>query len=66
MLDIFFSISFFIFGIFCLFLSKSKKNYQKLVEGNGEKFASRVNKGIKLGAYLLLIASISLVLLNYL
>jgi isoprenylcysteine carboxyl methyltransferase (ICMT) family protein YpbQ len=58
MSNIFFPISFILFATFFLFLSKSKKNYQKIVESNGEEFAVRVNKGLKVCGYLLLICSI--------
>jgi hypothetical protein len=58
MLNIIFPISFILFAAFLLFLSKSKKNYQKLVESNSEKFAGRVNKGLKVCGYLLLTCSI--------
>jgi isoprenylcysteine carboxyl methyltransferase (ICMT) family protein YpbQ len=58
MLNIFFPVSFIIFATFFLFLSKSKKNYQKLVESNGEEFAVRVNKVLKVCGYLLLSCSI--------
>jgi flagellar biosynthesis/type III secretory pathway M-ring protein FliF/YscJ len=50
-------ISFIIFAIFFLILSKSKKNYQKLVENNDEKFANQVNKTLKIGGALLLACS---------
>jgi uncharacterized membrane protein len=66
MLNIFFPISFILIAIFSLFLSKSKKNYQKLVESNGEKFAGQVNKGLKVCGYLLLICSIVWLLLDFL
>jgi hypothetical protein len=46
------------FAIFFLILSKSKKNYQKLVENNDEKFAKRVNKILKTCGYLLLACSL--------
>lgn len=58
MLDLIFPISFTLFAIFFLILSKSKNNYQKLVENNGEKFANRVNKGLKICGYLLLVFSL--------
>lgn len=58
MLDFIFPISFTLFALFFLILSKSKKNYQKLVENNGEKFANRVNKGLKICGYLLLVFSL--------
>jgi len=51
-------VSFTMFAIFFLVLSKSKKNYQKLVENNGEKFANQVNKTLKTGGYLLLVCSL--------
>ncbi len=51
-------VSFTMFAIFFLVLSKSKKNYQKLVENNGEKFANQVNKILKTGGYLLLACSL--------
>ena len=66
MLNIIFPISFILIAAFLLFLSKSKKNYQKLVESNGEKFAGRVNKGLKVCGYLLLICSIVWLLLDFL
>ena len=66
MLNIFLPISFILIGTFSLFLSKSKKNYQKLVESNGEKFAGQVNKGLKVCGYLLLICSIVWFLLDFL
>ena len=58
MLNIFFPILFLIFAAFFLCLSKSKKNYQKLVKNNGEEFANKVNKYLKLGGYLLLLCSV--------
>jgi len=66
MLNILFPISFILFATFFLLLSKSKKNYQKLVESSGEEFAGRVNKGLKVCGYLLLICSIVWLLLNFL
>lgn len=53
MFDFVFPISFALFSIFFLILSNSKKNYQKLVENNGEKFANQVNKTLKIGGVLL-------------
>lgn len=58
MLDFIFPVSFTLFAIFFLILSKSKKNYQKLVENNGEKFANKVNKSLKICGYLLLVCSL--------
>jgi isoprenylcysteine carboxyl methyltransferase (ICMT) family protein YpbQ len=57
MADYIFPLMFTVFAIFSLALSKSKKNYQKLVEDNGQDFANKVNKYLKLGGYLLLICS---------
>ncbi len=58
MLDYITPISFALFAIFFLIISNSKKNYQKLVENNDEKFANKVNKGLKIGGYLLLVCSL--------
>jgi hypothetical protein len=66
MLNTFFPISFMLFAVFFLFLSKSKKNYEKLVENNSEKFAGRVNKGLNVSGWLLLSCSIGWLLLNFL
>lgn len=66
MLNIFLPISFFLFAIFFLFLSKSKKNYQKLVASSGETFAGKVNKGLNVCGYLLLICSIAWLLSDHL
>ena len=60
-----FPIMFIVFGTFSLTLSKSKNNYQKLVENNGEKFAEQVNKYLKISGYLLLICSALLIGINY-
>lgn len=58
MLDFIFPVSFTLFGIFFIILSKSKKNYKKVVENSGEKFANKVNKGLKICGYLLLVCSL--------
>ena len=58
MFDFIFPVSFALFAIFFLILSNSKMNYQKLVENNGEKFANKVNKGLKICGYLLMICSL--------
>jgi uncharacterized membrane protein YkvI len=58
MLDYIFPIMFLFSAIFFVTLSKSKKNYQKLVESNGEDFANWVNKYLKFGGYFLLICSV--------
>ncbi len=65
MLNYIFPIMFIIFGIFSLSLSKSKKNYQKLVEDNGENFANKINKILKICGYLLLIISVLSIGINY-
>ena len=57
MFDAIFPILFAIFAIFFLLLSSSKKNYQRLVENNDEKFAKKVNKALKVCASLLLACS---------
>jgi isoprenylcysteine carboxyl methyltransferase (ICMT) family protein YpbQ len=58
MMDYFFPGIFIIFAIFSLTLSKSKSNYQKLVSNNGEDFANRINKILKIGGYLLFLCAI--------
>jgi hypothetical protein len=58
MLNFIFPVSFALFSIFFLILSNNKKNYQKLVENGGEKFANNVNKGLKICGYLLLVCSL--------
>jgi len=55
-----------VFAIFFLILSKSKNNYQKLVQNNGEEFANKVNKGLKIGGYLLLVCSLLYFVINIL
>jgi len=57
MLNFIFSVLFIMFAIFFLILSKSKKNYQKLVDSNGEKFATQISKYLNIGGYFLLIFS---------
>jgi hypothetical protein len=57
MFDFIFPILFAAFAIFFLILSKSKRNYQKLLENNDEDFANKVNRGLKIGGYLLLICA---------
>jgi isoprenylcysteine carboxyl methyltransferase (ICMT) family protein YpbQ len=57
MLNFIFPVSFIMFAIFFLILSKSKKNYQKLVDSNGEKFATQISKYLNIGGYFLLIFS---------
>ena len=65
-MDYIFPGMFIIFAIFSLILSKSKKNYQKLVENNGEEFANRINKVLKFGGYLLFICSVVWLGFNFL
>jgi hypothetical protein len=57
MLNYIFPIMFILFAIFSFSLSRSKKNYQKLAESYGEKFATQIKKFLKIGGYLLLICS---------
>ena len=53
---------FFLFISFIFFvLSQSKKNTKKLIEGNGQKFAFKVNKALKICSFLLLLLSILIV-----
>jgi hypothetical protein len=49
---------FFLFGTFSLLLSKSEKNYQKLVDVNGKDFADRVKKTAGIGGWALLACSV--------
>ena len=65
MVDYIFPVMFLFFATFSVILSKSKKNYQKLAESNGEDFANRVNKYLKFGGYLLLICSVIWLGLNF-
>jgi hypothetical protein len=58
MLDIIFPVSLALFATFFLILSNSKKNYQKLVKNNDEKFADNVNRVLKICGYLLLVSSL--------
>ncbi len=60
-----FPVLFILFAIFFLILSKNKKNYQKLIENNGEKFANKINKGLKVCGYLLLICSLFWLAVNF-
>ena len=65
MIDYIFPIMFISFAIFSLALSKSEKNYQKLVKNNGEDFAKKVNRYLELGGYLLLICSVIWIGFNF-
>ena len=58
MLNFIFSAFFALVAIFFLVLSNSKKNYKRLVENNDEKFANRINKGLKICGALLLVCSL--------
>ncbi len=57
MLRLIYPISSMLFAIFFIFLSKNKKNYQKLVENGGEKFAAKTSKLLNIGGFSLLIFS---------
>ena len=56
--NILFPAMFLLFGITALALSMSKKNFSKLVENNGEKFALQLNKILRIGGVFLLICSV--------
>lgn len=66
MLNFIFPSFFAFFAIFFLILSKSKKNYQKLVENNGQEFANKVKRGLKNGGYFLLVCSFLYFVINIL
>ena len=57
MLRLIYPISSMLFAIFFIFLSKNKKNYQKLVENSGKKFADKTSKLLNIGGFSLLIFS---------
>ena len=57
MLRLIYPISSMLFSILFIFLSKNKKNYQKLVENGGEKFAAKTSKLLNIGGFSLLIFS---------
>ena len=57
MMDYFFPGMFIIFAIFSLTLSKSKSTYRKLAANNGQNFANRINKILKIGGYLLFLCA---------
>jgi hypothetical protein len=65
MFDIILPISFALFATIFLILANSKKNYRKLVENNGEKFAKKINRGLKICASLLLVCSFFWVLIDF-
>jgi isoprenylcysteine carboxyl methyltransferase (ICMT) family protein YpbQ len=47
-----------LFAILSILLSKSKKNYQRLIENGGEIFAAKVTKCLRVGGILYLAFSI--------
>ena len=57
MLSLILPICFILFAVLFIVFSKSRKNYQKLVNNYGEDFANKVNKHLKVCGYLLLICS---------
>jgi isoprenylcysteine carboxyl methyltransferase (ICMT) family protein YpbQ len=57
MLRLIYPISSILFAIFFIFLSKNKRNYQKLVENAGEKFAAQTSRYLNIGGYFLLVFS---------
>jgi len=64
MLTYFFPITFIQFALFFLILSKSKSNYEQLVESYDEKAADQVNNGLRKFGYGLLACSFLLVVGN--
>ncbi len=65
MLNFIFPVLFILFAIFFIVMSKSQRNYEKLVENNGEKFANQVTKYGRVCGYLLLVCSGFWLLLNW-
>lgn len=57
MLSVIYPVSSMLFAVFFILLSKNKKNYQKLVESGGKKFADQTSKYLKIGGFLLLFFS---------
>lgn len=57
MLDFVIPLLFAVFGAFFIILSRSKRNYVKLIENSSVEFANKVNNGLKIGGYLLLACS---------
>jgi len=57
MLHLIYPILSMLFAIFFIFLSKNKKNYQKLVASGGEKFATQTSRYLNIGGFFLLIFS---------
>jgi hypothetical protein len=62
---IIFSGLFALFGVYFLILSNSKKNHQRFVENNDEKYADRNTKVLKIGGFLLLVFSLLLILSTF-
>jgi isoprenylcysteine carboxyl methyltransferase (ICMT) family protein YpbQ len=58
MIDYIFPLIIIFFALFSFILSKSEKNYKKLVENNGKEFANKINNYLKIGGYLLFLCSI--------
>jgi hypothetical protein len=57
MLSLILPLCFILFAVIFIVFSKSRSNYQKLVNNYGEDFANKVNKNLKVCGYLLLICS---------
>lgn len=58
MVNIVFAVATMVFSIGFIFLSKSEKNYNSLIESNGEAFAQKVTKILGIGGKCLLVFSI--------
>lgn len=58
MVNIAFAIATMVFSIGFILLSKSEKNYNSLVESNGEAFAQKVTKVLGIGGKCLLVFSV--------
>ncbi|MFH2065199.1 MAG: hypothetical protein ABIK15_08385 [Pseudomonadota bacterium] len=58
MIDILTPIMTFCFAVFFVFLSKSQKNYNSLLDSGGEKFALKITKSLKWGGLLLSVFSV--------
>lgn len=58
MVNIAFAIATMVFSIGFILLSKSEKNYNSLVESNGEAFALKVTKMLGVGGKCLLVFSV--------
>jgi len=65
MIDFIFPVLLTSFAVFFIILSKSEKNFQKLVENNGEKFANKVNNGLKVCGYLLLVCLLAWLVIHF-